>query len=274
MRSILPRSSVAIIAAITVSHDIYLTAAFTALHHSSLLFPSTHSRHLLATRARTSTCGNFAFINTKLHSTIRADTISSSGAKSPFLQIVDQFLSQYKQSLGEGQEWAKEFGFAEEDEAAEGSFYAIFRAFRKMDSVEAQSSSEKLLGLSGTPFYIPASLLAEAEGADDGTNKFMNYFHFPHLATALEEDFLDAQVGSTDNRKGWQVSAVSQPTGTSFDDARMTLSQVKTALEVNQFSYRFFVVPLEFAHIKFDNADGDALPHCTILLLVRNYHLQ
>jgi hypothetical protein len=81
--------------------------------------------------------------------------------------------------------------------------------------------------------------LAKAEGggasSDDGTNRFSSYFHFSHLATSLEEDFLDAQVGSTDNRKGWQVSAVSEPTGSSFDDARMTLSQVEAALEVSTY---------------------------------------
>lgn len=49
----------------------------------------------------------------------------------------------------------------------------------------------------------------------------------------MHQDFLDAQVGSTDNRKGWQVAAVSQPTGSSFDEARMTLQQVKSAMEVS-----------------------------------------
>ena len=109
-----------------------------------------------------------------------------------------------------------------------------------MDSISSgssSSSSDKLLGLSGTPFYIPASLLAKAEGNEETiTNQFSNFFHFPHLATALEEDFLDAQRGSTDNRKGWQVSEVSQPMGSSFDDARMTLPQVETALEVSSIS--------------------------------------
>jgi len=153
------------------------------------------------------------------------------------MQLVEQFLSQYEESLEEGHQWANEFGFAEkEEQTAEGSFYAIFRAIGRMDAknnLDSEDSSEKLLGLSGTPFYIPSSLLAKAESAysNDGTNKFSNYFNFLHLATALEEDFLDAQVGSTDNRKGWQVAAVSQPTGSSFDDARMNLSQVKTALE-------------------------------------------
>jgi hypothetical protein len=89
--------------------------------------------------------------------------------------------------------------------------------------------------LNGTPFYVSASQLAQVEenntSGNEGMTRLSDFkFHSSHLATALEEDFLDATVGSTDNRKGWQVSAVSQPTGTSFDDARMTLEQVKTAL--------------------------------------------
>ncbi|KAL9185437.1 hypothetical protein ACHAXT_003214 [Thalassiosira profunda] len=174
-----------------------------------------------------------AICTPQLHSTISADAISSNGAASPSMPLVEQFLSQYEESLDEGHTWAREFGFAETDEkGAEGAFYAAFRALRHMD---VAGSDAKLCGLDGTPFFVPASLLAAAEGASgDGEARetaFSSFFHFPHLATALEEDFLDAQVGSTDNRKGWQVAAVSQPTGSSLDEARMTLAQVKTALE-------------------------------------------
>jgi len=140
------------------------------------------------------------------------------------MQIVDQFLTQYGNSLEEGYDWAKEFGFTEDDDdiqkSAEGAFYALFKAIKNIDSMD--NSNEKLLGLDGTPFYIPSTAFG---------SQLSNFFHFPNLAIALEEDFLDAQRGSTDNRKGWKVSEVSQPTGSSFDDARMTLTQVKTALE-------------------------------------------
>ena len=180
--------------------------AFTALHlYSSRVSCSSSTRH------SPDACNRLSAINPV--------------AESPSAHVVEQFLSQYEKSLQEGQEWATEFGFSNQ----EGAFYAIFRAIRKMDS----SKNSKLLGLSGTPFFIPRALLAKAEGGASSENNFSSYFHFPHLATALEEDFLDAQVGSTDNRKGWQVSAVSEPTGSSFDDARMTLSQVKAALEVS-----------------------------------------
>lgn len=165
-------------------------------------------------------------------------TTSEDGIVSPSLPLAQQFLTSYEQSLEEGQQWANEFGFADGSEgelSSEGAFYSIFRAFRKMD----HDGNGELLGLDGTPFYIPSSLLKNAESefsskqqlSNGGEkNAFTSYFNFQHLATALEEDFLDAQRGSTDNRKGWQVSAVSQPTGSSFDDARMTLPQVQTAL--------------------------------------------
>lgn len=173
----------------------------------------------------------------KLHSTMNVTSDSSNDTSRPSTQVVGQFLSLYERSLQEGQGWATEFGFSEQ----EAAFYAIFRAIRKLDSPKGL----KLLGLNGTPFYIPRSLLAKAEGAswDNGTNKFSSYFHFSHLAAALEEDFLDAQVGSTDNRLGWQVSAVSEPAGSSFEDARMTLSQVKAALAVS-IHFKFDVTEL------------------------------
>jgi len=161
-----------------------------------------------------------------------ADTARSDGIISPSPQLANQFLAKYQESLQEGHKWAKEFGFSDDDDGSqssspEGSFFAIFRAIQKMDS--AVESGEKLLGLNGTPFYVPAKLLAGEEGHEK--NAFSNYFHFGNLALALEEDFLDAQRGSTDNRKGWQVAAVSQPTGSSFNEARMTLPQVQSALE-------------------------------------------
>ncbi len=134
------------------------------------------------------------------------DTAKSDEIISPSPQLANKFLAKYRDSLKEGHQWAKEFGFSDDDDdsqtAPEGSFFAIFRAIQKLDS--SVESCEKLLGLNGTPFYIPAKILAGKEGGQK--NAFSNYFHFRDLALALEEDFLDAQRGSTDNRKGWQVS--------------------------------------------------------------------
>eukprot|EP00986_Skeletonema_menzelii_P010350 scaffold5045_cov146-Skeletonema_menzelii.AAC.7 len=170
----------------------------------------------------------------KLYSAVEGNISTQSEPASPSMSLVENFIIEYQQSLEEGNKWSTEFGFAEEgEEAPESAFYAIFRAIRHVDAktnnANGSSDGEKLLGLSGTPFYVPGYVLAKAEGKHQ--NAFCDFFHFPHLAKALEEDFLDAQRGSTNNRKGWQVAAVSQPTGSSFNEARMTLPQVNAALE-------------------------------------------
>ena len=172
--------------------------------------------------------------NVKLYSAVEGDVSTQSEPASPSMSLLENFIIEYQQSLEDGKKWSTEFGFAEEgEEAPESAFYAIFRAIRNVDAktnnANGSSDGEKLLGLSGTPFYVPGYILAKAEGKHQ--NAFCDFFHFPHLAKALEEDFLDAQRGSTNNRKGWQVAAVSQPTGSSFNEARMTLSQVNAALE-------------------------------------------
>ena len=170
----------------------------------------------------------------KLYSTVEGDLSLQSEPSSPSMSLLEEFIAEYQQSLEEGKSWAEEFGFTEEGEdAPESAFYAIFRAIRRVDAktnnADGNSGGDKLLGLHGTPFYVPSYILAKAESKHK--NAFCDFFHFPHLAKALEEDFLDAQRGSTNNRKGWQVAAVSQPTGSSFNEARMTLEQVNTALE-------------------------------------------
>ena len=163
--------------------------------------------------------------STQVWSTVDEETASSTSPSSGASSIVDDFIENYKGAINEGHEWSKEFGFAGDgdEEVAEGAFYALFKAIRELDA--------GTFGLSGTPFYVPSDAFAKAESRDKGA--LTGYFHFtPELSAALEEDFLDAQVGSTDNRKGWTVNAVSVPSGSSFEEARMTLEQVKSALEV------------------------------------------
>ncbi len=47
----------------------------------------------------------------------------------------------------------------------------------------------------------------DVDGDDsDGGAIFDGFFTFDDLVKALEDDFLDADRGSTDNRKGWKVS--------------------------------------------------------------------
>lgn len=279
-----PSSSIALIIILTIvassqyyNHDTVLVVnAFTSLipksktsHH----FFFTTTWHDVRTTATT-------YKQTNLHSSTINDeeTISSlssssssnhHGATSPSKQIIEQFLVNYGKSLDEGYKWADEFGFtdnvddADEDnghqqqKTAEGAFYALFSAIRKMEDTTTTSTTnadadekeqQQLLGLNGTPFYIPSKLLHQVESSSSNDQHqqqqhqlFTNYFHFEHLSKALEEDFLDAQRGSTDNRKGWKVNEVSKPLGSSFDDARMTLPQVKKALEVSRSLYVYTI---------------------------------
>ena len=116
----------------------------------------------------------------------------------------------------EGQKWAEMFGF---EGCPEQSFFSLFHGIREGDR------DVPLLGLGGSPFYLDAASLEE-----DG-KRFQNFFTFDDLAVALKEDFLDADRGSTDNKKGWKVSRVSTPRDSSFEGARMNLEQVNQGLE-------------------------------------------
>ena len=140
---------------------------------------------------------------------------------SPYLETIAQtkteILSQISQSIKEGQNWAKDFDLQDERGAA---FYSLFSGIR--------SCSSSVMGMNGIPFHLTDDDLSNVlkgidEKDDNEIHTFKNYFTFNNLAQALEDDFLDATRGSTNNRKGWAVSAVSSPTGSSFEEARMTL---------------------------------------------------
>eukprot|EP00594_Rhizosolenia_setigera_P018833 CAMPEP_0178964738 /NCGR_PEP_ID=MMETSP0789-20121207/15856_1 /TAXON_ID=3005 /ORGANISM="Rhizosolenia setigera, Strain CCMP 1694" /LENGTH=539 /DNA_ID=CAMNT_0020649571 /DNA_START=462 /DNA_END=2081 /DNA_ORIENTATION=+ len=85
------------------------------------------------------------------------------------------------------------------------------------------------MGLKGKPFYLKQKEVIDAMGGD--VAPFSGYFTLDHLEQAVHDDFLDATRGSTDNRKGWQVASVSQARGSSFEDAKMSMDDVKTALD-------------------------------------------
>jgi hypothetical protein len=83
-------------------------------------------------------------------------------------------------------------------------FYALSRALK---------SSGIVMGLKGSPFVLRSQeLISSSTGTttttdNDSSNKdsFGHFFTMKDLAKALEDDFLDAAKGSTDNRKGWKV---------------------------------------------------------------------
>eukprot|EP00978_Attheya_sp_CCMP212_P026355 scaffold86495_cov59-Attheya_sp.AAC.7 len=110
-------------------------------------------------------------------------------------------------------EWAGE----DEESQKLANFYALFRGIREN-------------GLS-TPFYITRDQVSSALHSNNIMQSFAGFYTMDNLAQSLQEDFLDASRGSTDNRKGWKSSTVSSPRGNSFEEARMTLDEVNAALE-------------------------------------------
>ena len=90
-----------------------------------------------------------------------------------------------------------DFDLVDESGAA---FHALFSGIR----------SSAALGLKGSPFYLKSLDICHALNGvvdinDETAAPFCDYFTFDDLAKALEDDFLDANRGSTDNRQGWKV---------------------------------------------------------------------
>ena len=111
-------------------------------------------------------------------------------------------LDAIRDTNGDAKTWAEMFGF---EGKTEESFYNLFSAIKKLNADDATP----LLGLRGLPFYL------SSDDCDD--LKFSNFFSFNDLSIALKEDFLDADRGSTDNKKGWTVNRVSTPRDSSFE---------------------------------------------------------
>lgn len=108
--------------------------------------------------------------------------------------------------------WSEMFGLSKD----EANFYALFDGIRNTIPI----------GLRGKPFVLKKDQIEATMGTS-----FDGYFSFQDLEKAVDDDFLDAGRGSTDNRKGWKMTSVSNPRGQSFEDARMTFTEVQSALE-------------------------------------------
>lgn len=124
--------------------------------------------------------------------------------------VLDQ-MSKGKQASNE---YADMFGLG----STESLLFNLFDAMRK---------SEIAFGLRGQPFLLRKDAIKEVIGDAE----VEGFFTIDDLESALEEDFLDASRGSTDNRKGWKIRAVSNPRGESFEEARMKFEDVQAALE-------------------------------------------
>lgn len=118
----------------------------------------------------------------------------------PELPTKQRVLDRFHANQANALDYADMFGLGPPEAAIYGLLQALV--------------AETPLGLRGTPL-----LLREDEwqwqpdtGVDDDDDSVYNnscrgLFTMDHLEQAVEDDFLDAARGSTDNRKGWQVRA-------------------------------------------------------------------
>ena len=122
---------------------------------------------------------------------VRYATVEDSSSTSSSSSSLDTtILSRIKEASAESNQWAEDFDLVSESGAA---FHALFSGIR----------SSAALGLKGSPFYLKGEDVREVMMSDE--DPFNGFFTFDDLAKALEDDFLDANRGSTDNRKGWKV---------------------------------------------------------------------
>jgi hypothetical protein len=124
-------------------------------------------------KARSSTCHS---------ATVDKPSTAESMAKSIVLEKMSAGVSASK-------EYAETYGLGETD----AGLYAFFDAILQ---------SGMALALKGQPFVLRKQEIAEALA---GQNVFEGFFTMKDMEKALEDDFLDAARGSTDNRKGWKV---------------------------------------------------------------------
>jgi hypothetical protein len=90
----------------------------------------------------------------------------------------------------EANEYAEQFGLG----LPEAAMFGLFASIRK--------SSYEHLGLRGKSFVLRGRAIEEAL---QQPTQWASFFTMNDLEKALEDDFLDAARGSTDNRKGWKV---------------------------------------------------------------------
>jgi len=146
-----------------------------------------------------------------------------------------------------GLEHAEMFGLDESDNE-NVRLQTSAAMFALLDAIKHTLGADGGLGLSGYPLVLRKAELERAMLAETETESatkikttiFEKSFTMKDLEKALEDDFLDASRGSTDNRKGWAISPVSVPKGDSFEEARMTFEEVQKALEKGTVIFNAF----------------------------------
>jgi hypothetical protein len=145
----------------------------------------------------------------------RATVEATEDVTAPSSSLNEAVLSAMESVRDEANQFAEMFGLT----TADAAFYALFSAIVKAPAP---------LGLKGKPFVLRHDQVVEALHQDSA---WPGFFTMTDLEKAVNDDFLDAALGSTDNRKGWKSTDVSVPRGESFEEARMTFEDVTTALE-------------------------------------------
>ena len=115
-----------------------------------------------------------------------ASSVDSNPYKPAVLQAIEAMQD-------EAVQYAEMFGL----EASEAAFYALFSALTQTVPI----------GVPGQPVHLLKDEIGKALGgnSDNNNSPFAGYFTMKDLEKALEDDFLDAARGSTDNRQGWKV---------------------------------------------------------------------
>lgn len=135
---------------------------------------------------------------------------SSSLIRSESSRVMSQILrttmheDDNEMAVSLGKQHAEQFGLDDDNETEMtcAGLFTLVHAMKKKGMLS--------LGLSGHPLVLRKGELLSAltlvsVSAEDHAMLFENFFTLHDLERALEEDFLDAARGSTDNRKGWQV---------------------------------------------------------------------
>jgi hypothetical protein len=133
-------------------------------------------------------CNAFHVFSPKATSlTRRSATVDGTNTAESIVKSI--VLEKMSAGVSESKEYAEMFGLGDTD----AGLYAFFDAIRQ---------SGMALALKGQPFVLRNEEIVEALA---GQSVFEGFFTMKDMEEALEDDFLDAARGPTDNRKGWKV---------------------------------------------------------------------
>lgn len=167
-----------------MSRGSVLLFSILSLHHVEgfSILSTTASSAIITTTTTSAATTSF---RTALHATVaRTDDVEAPECGFVKNAVVDAWNAE------SANEYADMFGFAK----SEAGFYGLVQAMR---------TAQIAMGLRGVPFVLRRNEIEAIVGDNDLL--FKGFFTMKDLEKALEDDFLDAARGSTDNRKGWKV---------------------------------------------------------------------